>query len=218
MAKMFITFEGIEGCGKTTQIRLLAEALRAAHQEMVLTREPGGTIIGEQIRKVLMDASHREMTPLAELLLYEAARHQHVVEVIEPALAADRIVLCDRFFDSTTAYQGAARYLDADLIVQLNRIATDGRRPDLTILLDCPVEEGLARARHRNERDATDGAEDRFEREELDFHRRVREGFLAIAQAEPERVAVVPLAESIDTTHKRILQIVEEKLNSCRNS
>lgn len=209
---VFITFEGIEGCGKSTQIQRLADRLHAQGARVVLTREPGGTVIGERIRSVLLDASHSAMAPVTELLLYTAARHQHVAEVIRPSLEQGRIVLCDRYADATTAYQGAARRIDPDAIRQLHRIATENLDPTLTILLDCPAAEGLARARERNALSHEASKHDRFEREELAFHERVREGYLAIAADHPRRVAVIPAHGTIDEVHARILAVVTERL------
>ena len=172
---IFITFEGIEGCGKTSQIRLLADRLVAEGRTVRLTREPGGSPIADQIRGILLDGENRDMVPLAELMLYAAARAQHVSEVIAPALANGQTVLCDRFTDATLAYQGFARGLDRELISWLNDLATGLTRPDLTVLIDCPVEIGLQRAFSRI--NSTTGAkEERFELESYEFHRRVRDG------------------------------------------
>jgi len=187
----FITFEGIEGCGKSTQVDILSRELRAEiDRQVVATREPGGCPIADKIRAILLDADNRALVPLAELLLYAAARAQHVEEVIRPALAEDKIVICDRFTDATAAYQGFGRSLDLDLIGALRRLATGGLTPDLTVLLDCPEEVGLARAMARI--NATLGArEERFEQESLRFHRAVREGYLSLAAAEPDRFVVI---------------------------
>jgi len=180
---LFITFEGIEGSGKTTQIRLLAERLSGAGRSVVATREPGGCPIADAIRQILLHPGNNALVPRAELLLYAAARAQHVDEIIQPALREGKIVLCDRFTDATTAYQGYGRSLDLEMIDRLNRLATDGLFPDLTILLDMSAEEGLRRAKRRNvEQDL--GDEDRFEQESLSFHRRVRQGYLALASRE----------------------------------
>lgn len=212
MAGVFIAFEGIEGCGKTTQIRLLCDYLKARGLDVVLTREPGGTAIGDKIRALLLDAQHAGMSPITELLLYEAARNQHIEEVIRPALAAGRIVLCDRYADATTAYQGAARRIDPKFVSEVHRIATGGLMPKLMILLDLSPEEGLKRAMERNSCEEIAGRQDRFEREEMSFHRRVREGYLAIARAEPGRVVVVDAAQGIDVIQRNIVEIVEGKL------
>jgi dTMP kinase len=209
MKGTFITFEGIEGCGKTTQIKLLAEALRGDGRDIVLTREPGGTTIGERIRSVLLDSAHRQMAPIAELLLYAAARNQHVEEVIMPSLEAGKTVLCDRYADATTAYQGAAREIDPEVLRAVHDVATEGLWPGLTVLLDLPASEGLGRAMDRNLRDAEASREDRFEREALDFHERVRAGYLAIAKREPKRFAVIDATGSTEEVHERILSAVK---------
>jgi dTMP kinase len=182
----FITFEGIEGCGKTTQIRLLATTLEERGYRVTMTREPGGCPIADQIRHILLDAANTAMTPLAELLLYAAARAQHIDEIIKPALAAGRIVLCDRFTDATLAYQGYGRGLDRTILDDLNRLATGQLTPDCTILLDCPVETGLMRAMARINASSAQ-REERFELESRQFHERVRNGYLSLADREPDR-------------------------------
>ncbi len=186
----FITFEGIEGCGKTTQMKLLSERLTEKGYQVVVTREPGGCPIAFKIREILLDAANSGMVPLAELFLYAAARAQHVAEVIKPALDAGNIVLCDRFTDATVAYQGFGRQLDLELIEELNSLATGRIQPQLTVLIDCPVEIGLSRAISRI--DATTGArEERFELESIQFHQRVRTGYLQLAAANPDRFIVI---------------------------
>lgn len=181
---VLITIEGCEGTGKSTQVRMLAESLRQAGLAVTVVREPGGTRVGEAVRSILLSPEHEGLEARAELLLYEASRAQLVREVILPALAAGGVVLCDRFTDSTTAYQGYGRDLPLDEVLELNRFATSGLVPDLTVVLDFDPAEGLARAV------AASGA-DRLEAEHIGFHERVREGFLAIAAAEPERVTVL---------------------------
>jgi dTMP kinase len=214
MKGTFITFEGIEGCGKTTQIKLLAEALRGNGRDIVLTREPGGTTIGERIRSVLLDSAHRQMAPIAELLLYAAARNQHVEEVIMPSLEAGKTVLCDRYADATTAYQGAARDIDPGVLEAVHDVATEGLWPGLTVLLDLPASEGLGRALERNRANAEASREDRFEREALDFHERVRAGYLAIAKREPKRFVVIDATGSVQEIHERILSAVQSFFSS----
>ncbi|QOX79016.1 dTMP kinase [Trichlorobacter lovleyi] len=190
---MFITFEGIEGCGKSTQIALLAASLQQAGQRVLLTREPGGCPIADQIRGVLLDAANTALVPMAELMLYAASRSQHLTEVVSPALAEGTIVLCDRFSDATRAYQSFGRGIDRQTIETLNNLACDGIAPDLTVLLDCPVETGLGRARQRIE--STSGPrEERFELESLAFHQRVRDGYLQLAAEEPGRFVIVDAA------------------------
>jgi dTMP kinase len=184
---LFITLEGVEGSGKTTQAAILADRLRALGYAPATTREPGGTRAGAVIRTIFLDPAVA-LEPAAELLLILADRAQHVREKLEPALAAGTIVISDRYSDSTVAYQGYGRGFDQRLLGELNRLASNATAPDLTFVLDCAVEIGLARTRARQ----TDGAApDRFEGEQLEFHRRVRQGFLAIAQAEPARVTVI---------------------------
>ncbi len=189
MRGFFITLEGGEGSGKTTQLRALLTHLRALEQEAVETRDPGGTSIGNQIRNLLLDGENARMGPLAELLLYEASRAQLVQEIVRPALEAGRIVVCDRFADSTLAYQGYGRGLDLDLIRRLNDLATCGIRPDLTFLLDLDPVVGLERVSHRAA--APRARRDRLEDETLAFHDRVRQGYRAVAAAEPGRVIVL---------------------------
>lgn len=191
MSGRFITFEGVEGCGKTTQIGLLQAALESKDLEILATREPGGPPIAEAIREILLDPRHKEMSANTEVLLYCAARAQHVEQIIRPALEAGQIVLCDRFADSTTAYQGAGRGLAPEELKPLHRAATGGIRPDLTLLLDLPAEEGLTRTRGR-------GRSDRIEREALAFHERVRQGFIELAQREPDRIKVIDGAGTVD--------------------
>lgn len=212
----FITFEGIEGCGKTTQIRLLAEALVSSGRRVTLTREPGGCPIADKIRAILLDAENSGMTPLAELLLYAAARAQHIADVVAPALERGDIVLCDRFTDATLAYQGFGRNLDLAVINRLNDLAAASWRPQLTILLDCPVATGLGRAIARIEAVGTAKSgqplEERFEKESLDFHERVRNGYLSLAAADPERFIIIDGSSGIDQTARAILTAVTARI------
>ena len=187
---MFLTFEGIEGCGKSTQARRLAERLQGLGISPLLTLEPGGTRIGLEIRRILLDHKNQDLPPLSELFLYEADRALHVEMVIKPALDKGTWVVCDRFFDATTVYQGVARGQDIEMIMFLNDKASFGITPDLTFLIDCPVEVGIARALKRNAL-LEDPGQDRFEKEQMDFHTAVREGYLALAQKEPDRFVVV---------------------------
>ena len=186
---MFITFEGIEGSGKSTALRLVAARLRARGEDPLCTREPGGSTLGRSLRAMLLDGKSR-IDPRAELSLFLADRAQHVAEVIRPALAAGRTVLCDRYADSTLAYQGYARNLDITAIIALNNFATNGLKPDLTLLLDLPVETGLGRALARNEEKGSALSEGRFDAESVAFHTAVRNGFLAIARRE-NRIRVI---------------------------
>jgi dTMP kinase len=203
----FITFEGIEGCGKSTQLGLLKAHLEKRGRAVLSVREPGGTLLGEAVRSVLLNGTEEGVDPWAELFLYEACRAQLVSKVIRPALAAGKVVVSDRFYDSTLAYQGFGRGLDASKIESLNELATGGLVPDVTILVDCPEDVGLHRAWSRI--NATAGArEDRFEKEALDFHRRVRQGFLEIAKTSA-RVKVVDGSREISTVHREICDIIE---------
>jgi len=185
----FITFEGPEGSGKSTQLHLLAERLRKAGQDVLETQEPGGTPIGIQIRHVLLDAKNRELCPTAELLLMFASRAQNVDQLILPALSVGRTVLSDRFTDSTLVYQGVGRGLGADLVYELDRIACRGLVPDLTLVIDIDTETGLARARRRSVR--TDDSETRMEEQDLSFHRRIRDAYRQLAADEPQRIRLI---------------------------
>jgi dTMP kinase len=191
---MFITLEGIEGSGKTSQIRRIARWLTAAGRDCLTTREPGGTPIGGQIRSVLLHPDNGELAPTAELLLYVADRVQHLETVVRPALAAGKVVVCDRYFDATLVYQGYARGLDRDTIRRLHQLACNGLTPDLTLLLDLDPEVGLARAWKRIHADDAHAQESRFEKERLGFHQRVRAGYLDLAGLEPQRFAVINAA------------------------
>lgn len=205
---MFITFEGPDGSGKTTQIRLLAEWLREQGREVVLTREPGGTEIGDQIRAVLHETSNTAMGARAEILLYSADRAQHVAQLIQPALAAGRVVISDRYADSTLAYQGYGRGLDLGVLRTIITFATGGLAPDLTVYLDVTPEEGLQRRR-------LGGDEwNRLDAEALEFHQRVRDGYLKLVEQEPERWVVIDGARSVEEVEAEILTAVQEKL--CR--
>ena len=204
----FITFEGPEGAGKSTQVALLSEFLTKNGCQVVTTREPGGTALAEKIREVVKghDGSEK-MHDRTELLLMEAARSQHVQEFILPQLEAGVTVICDRFSDSTLAYQGGARGLDSGEIVFLNRFAAVGLVPDLTFLLDLSPEDGFSRTRKRSE---TAGQFDRFEAEKIDFHRSVRSAFLALAEAEPGRIKVIDAFRDQQSVHEDIVRIVNE--------
>ncbi len=202
---MFVTFEGIEGTGKSTQIRLLARHLEERGRTVLVTREPGGSRIGAELRKVLLSLDNAEITGRAELFLYLADRAQHVAQVIKPALARGEVVLSDRFADSTVAYQGYGRGLDPDMLQSLNAMAMDGLSPDVTILLDIEPEQGLRRALARNLENGAARAEGRFEAEKLDFHQRVRGGYLALAARFPERMRVIDASGDADAVFTRVL-------------
>ena len=202
----FITLEGGEGAGKSTQIRLLAEALQAGGRSVLTTREPGGSDGAEEIRALLVKGEVMRWDGMTEALLNYAARRDHVVKVIEPALAAGRWVISDRFFDSTTAYQGVGHGVDRPHLDALRRVAIDDFAPDLTLILDLPVADGLARAHGRG------GDEDRYERMGRDFHERLRRAFLDIAAAEPERCAVIDAGAEVEAVQAAIMTEVETRL------
>ncbi|MEN6429655.1 MAG: dTMP kinase [Coriobacteriales bacterium] len=193
---MFITFEGGDGSGKSTQVRRLAAALEAAGADVLVLREPGGTPVGESVREILLGPSHETMTPEAEFLLFAASRAELTLSVIAPALEAGRVVIDDRHADSSLAYQGYGRGLPLETVRAINAFATGGLVPDCTIVLDIEPAVGIAAA--------TGTAADRLEREDIAFHERVRAGFLAIAEAEPERVKVVPRGD-VDTVWRDVV-------------
>ena len=203
-AGLFITLEGVEGSGKTTQAAILADALRAQGYRASVTREPGGTRAGKAIRAIFLDATVA-LAPAAELLLVLADRAQHVRETLRPAVNAGEIVISDRYCDSTFAYQGYGRGFDLKLLRDLNQLASDAMKPDLTFVLDCPVELGLARTRARHKGPA---APDRFEGEQVAFHRRVREGFLAVAREEANRVTLIDSTRAVAEISAEILDAV----------
>jgi len=212
----FITLEGLDGTGKSTQMRRLAAALRAAGHKVVETREPGGTPTGERIRKVALDSATAGLSPLAEMALMFAARAQHIAEVIEPALAAGSIVLCDRFTDSTEAYQGSGRKLGSEPVRELHRVLCGNLQPDLTLLLDSDPHASLKRARRRNRRVSKSAGrshdENRFEQETRAFFARVREGYAVIARREPGRVVTVDARGTPGQTQERIREVVHRRL------
>ncbi|MCG6911903.1 MAG: dTMP kinase [Deltaproteobacteria bacterium] len=209
---MFISFEGIEGSGKTTQISRVRDFLGRKGVSCVTTREPGGTEIGRRIRAILLDPRSEELHPLAELLLYMADRAQHLRQVVQVNLEAGKTVLCDRYFDATLAYQGYARGLDMEMITRLHRQALGNVKPDLTFLLDLSPEEGLARAWRQIDGGDRAAGETRFEEEKVAFHQKVREGYLTLAEAEPARFAVVDAAMDVDRVGDAICSVLTEKL------
>jgi dTMP kinase len=213
----FITFEGLDGTGKSTQMRKLAAVVRAAGLKVVETREPGGTLTGEKIRKVLLDSGTAGLSPLAEMALMFASRAQHIAEVIEPALAAGSVVLCDRFTDSTEAYQGSGRRLGSEAVLELHRVLCGNLQPDLTILLDSDAGASVSRARRRNKRVSKGagrghGDENRFEQETRAFFARVHEGYVAIAAREKGRVVMVDARGTPGQTHAKIVEVVRRRL------
>ncbi|MBI5212021.1 MAG: dTMP kinase [Nitrospirae bacterium] len=202
---IFISLEGIEGTGKTTQAKLLSERLSKEGYDVVLTKEPGGTVIGSRIREILLQPDHTEMSYLAELLLYNADRAQHLNEKILPAVNDGKIVITDRFTDSTIAYQGYGRGIDIGFLKSIDIIATGGIRPDLTILFDLDVETGLMRNKGANK-------VDRLELEDIEFHKKVREGYLKILEAEPERVKIVDASMQPEQIREKVWEIVGWRL------
>lgn len=212
MKGVFITFEGGEGSGKSSQARLLAEYLKENGYDVEVTREPGGTAIGDAIRAILLNPELLEMGNVTELLLLAASRAQNVHERIEPALDRGAVIVCDRFIDSTLAYQGYGRNFDIGLLKSLNRLATGGVTPDLTILLDLPPEVGLARSKALDKAEAGEGEGDRFEQEDIDFHRRLRKGFLELSEAEPDRFRKIAVRQEMEETHGLVVEMVERLL------
>lgn len=206
---MLITFEGIEGSGKSTQLQRLAVFLRERGHNVVTTKEPGGTQIADRIRAILLD-SKNVIDPIAEVLLFAASRRQNTMEIIRPASDRGHVVLCDRYTDSTLAYQGFGRLINLDQLRTLNGWATGDLNPDITLIFDLPEETGLSRAMRRNSSAPAD--EGRFEAEDLRFHRRVREGYLALASAEPARYAVIDATGSVDEVFDRTLDAVRKRL------
>lgn len=206
----FITFEGIEGSGKTTQIQMLSNHLEERGIDHLLTREPGGTPIGDQVRGLVLNPDNTAMTPTCELLLYAAARAQHIEQVIHPALLAGRLVLCDRFKDATMAYQGSGRGIRLDLIDALHGLETLSIQPDLTILFDIEARVALERARARDH--TRPRAETRFEQESLEFHERVRSGYLELARREPGRFVVVNARGTLEEVHRRVVESMDRFL------
>src|SRR2546425_5894321 len=202
MAGAFITFEGIDGCGKSTQLRILASELRVRRVEVVTTREPGGTSLGQKLRAALLDVDE-QVDPLAELLVFAADRAQHVRKHLLPALETNHVVLSDRYADATVAYQGAGRGFDPKLIKEIVQLATGGLQPDLTLLLDLSVAESINRTRRR----AENKQKDRLDIEAADFHTRVRNAYLEIAKAEPDRVRMIDARGSIEETHRVVKEI-----------
>jgi len=207
-----ISFEGIEGCGKTTQLKLAAQFLRKLHIPVLTTEEPGGTPLGKRIRKLLLNRGSFDICSEAETLLFVAARAQHVREVIRPALARGEWILCDRFSDATAVYQGFVRGIDKTLIRKLDDFATSSLKPGLTLLFDLPAEKGLRRALQRMTGIPENSREDRFEQEGLDFHRRIREGYLSLARQEPERFRII----NADTAIASIFREVCRHLDTLR--
>jgi dTMP kinase len=210
---MFISFEGIEGSGKTTQAKQTVRLLQDKGHDCVITREPGGTRIGEKIRAILLDPLSKDMDPLTELLLYTADRAQHIKEYILPLLSDGKMVLCDRYYDATMAYQGFARGLDIGLIEKLHKLLFENLQPDITLLLDLPPEIGLERAWKQINNGNRMGGETRFEEERLSFHRRVREGYLELSRLEPERFRIIDASKKEHEVQEEIIKILDEEID-----
>jgi dTMP kinase len=207
----FVTFEGLDGCGKSTQLNRLANVLRGEGIEVVVTREPGGTSIGDCIRGLLLDSRTQQVSPKAELALMFASRMQNIDEQIRPALEAGKFVLCDRFTDSSEAYQGYGRRLGSEMVLELDRVLCGGLRPDMTVLMDSEIAHSVERARRRNQQKAELQNENRFEQENRGFFERVHEGFLAIAKREPERVFLIDARRAPDVVHEEIVREVRRR-------
>ncbi|MDM8542455.1 dTMP kinase [Desulfococcaceae bacterium HSG9] len=203
---MFITLEGIEGSGKTTQIDRIVKLLNQKEIPHLTTREPGGTPIGAKIRSILLDPENRDLVPVTELMLYAADRAQHLETCVKPALDAGKTVICDRYYDATTVYQGFARGLDLNLIAQLHSLCCKNLMPDITFLLDLPPEIGLKRAWKQIDNGNRSASETRFEKETLTFHRKVREGYLQLAQNEPERFFVIDAAQKARHVSEKVIE------------
>jgi dTMP kinase len=217
-AGLFVTFEGVEGSGKSSQVARIARRLATAGRHVVTTREPGGTALGSRLRAVLLERGGAPIGPRVELLLYVADRVQHVTEVIAPALCRGAVVLCDRYLDATIAYQGYGRGLGAGAVLALHRENPLDLRPDRTVLLDLDPLIGLSRARARNVASGTDFAEGRFESETVAFHRAVREGYLALAAEEPDRIRVVDASGEEDAVEGRVRAALRDLLPSLRET
>ena len=206
--KMFITLEGIEGSGKTTQIPNIVTYLQRRGHSCVVTREPGATVVGRKIRAILLDPEHKDLDALTELLLYAADRAQHLRQILLPSLEAGKTVICDRFYDATVVYQGLARGLDRRFIDELHRMILKGLEPDITILLDLPVEVGLSRAWRQIDSGGRAGRETRFEEEKLAFHEKVRAGYLHMARIESKRFRVIDGAGDVEDVSRKIMEVL----------
>ncbi len=205
MKGIFITVEGTDGSGKSTQIKLLMEYLKSKGCDILFTREPGGTQISEKIRDIILDVNNKEMTGMTEALLYAASRAQHVEEKIIPAVNAGKIVICDRFVDSSIAYQGYARGLGSDLIMQINKFAVNGSMPDITLFFDLSPEKGILRK--KNEREL-----DRMELEKLDFHKKVYDGYKYLCEKYPDRIKVIDADNTVQNVHEYVVNKLDELL------
>lgn len=211
---MFITLEGIEGAGKTTILPHLVTSLEARGATCTVTREPGGTVFGRQVRAILLDPAHSGLDPLAELLLYVADRVQHAREVIRPALDRGEVVLCDRYMDATTVYQGVARKLGRDLVAKIHGLVLGALKPDVTLLFDLPAQVGLERAWRDFDRGERSRRESRFEREHLAFHEAVRNGYLNLARMEPQRFHVIDARADLPTVARRARAVLAQVMRT----
>lgn len=211
---MFITLEGIEGSGKTTQVAHIVHFLQKNKIDCVVTREPGGTLIGKKIRAILLDPEHRDLDPVSELLLYSADRAQHVRKKVLPLLSSKKTVICDRFFDATIAYQGFARGLDMEMIHTLNSIVLEGLRPDMTILFDLPAKTGLERAWSQLNVGTRTPTESRFEKEAIAFHEKVRAGYLTLAGEEPDRFTIIDASVDEIQVKNKIYEILAQQIEN----
>ncbi|MGB8510678.1 MAG: dTMP kinase [Pyrinomonadaceae bacterium] len=214
MAGAFITFEGIDGSGKSTQLRMLASELRLRGHEVVATREPGGTSLGKRLREVVLD-TQEQVDPLAELLIYAADRAQHVRTLVRPAVATGHIILSDRYADSTVAFQGAGRGFPDALIAEVVALATGGLMPDLTLIFDLTVDESQRRT---NNRGRDDEQPDRIDAEDTSFHQRVRDAYMRIAEDDPERVKIVDASTSVEETHAEVMKLITTFLENRKSS
>lgn len=208
---MFITLEGIEGSGKTTQIKYIIEYFEQTGVECLTTREPGDTRVGKKIRSILLDPENKALDPLAELFLYAADRAQHIKERIIPALSEGKTVVCDRFFDATTVYQGFARGIDLSIIEKIHQLVLGDLRPDLTLLFDLSPEEGLARAWKQVHNGSRTNSETRFENEKISFHKKVRNGYLELAHSEPGRFRIIDASQSAEQVRREICRLLDER-------
>lgn len=214
MKPVFVTLEGPEGSGKSTHTKKLADYLQKKGFKVLATREPGGTDISEQIRDILLSSENKKLASKAELFLYLASRAQHLEELVKPALRKNKIVLCDRFFDATLAYQGYGRNLNKDLIKSLNDFTVGELRPDITILLDIEAEKGLRKKVRMNQKESPGASPDLMESQTKEFHERVREGYLELAKNEPERIKIVKCQKTIEATQKKIRDEIDSFLEN----
>jgi dTMP kinase len=211
--RLFITFEGIEGCGKTTQIKMAGEYLKSRNIPFIRTEEPGGSPLGMEIRKILLNEDSFEICAASEVFLFSAARAQHVKDVILPALKREDVVLCDRFYDATIAYQGFGREFDIDIIRKINAVSTGQLKPNVTFLFDIPAQVGIKRAVERISQIRDVNKEDRFEKEEIEFHKKVREGYLSLADSESERFRIIDGSKDRSAVHRKVCSLISSLID-----